>query len=101
DGIRDFHVTGVQTCALPIWLTTSSRDHGRRPDTRPTGKTAVEKATVTAPTVQQPFSNRPATTVEKKRLGRPVGADRAAEGVVDQIGRASCRERGWMAGVAG
>src|SRR5690606_40896880 len=20
DGIRDFHVTGVQTCALPIWL---------------------------------------------------------------------------------
>src|SRR5207302_7312648 len=22
DGIRDFHVTGVQTCALPIYLTT-------------------------------------------------------------------------------
>src|SRR6266700_6028592 len=21
DGIRDFHVTGVQTCALPIWVT--------------------------------------------------------------------------------
>src|SRR5690606_40555558 len=21
DGIRDFHVTGVQTCALPIWET--------------------------------------------------------------------------------
>src|SRR5690606_39430905 len=21
-GIRDFHVTGVQTCALPIWLNT-------------------------------------------------------------------------------
>src|SRR5690606_41179480 len=21
DGIRDFHVTGVQTCALPIWDT--------------------------------------------------------------------------------
>src|SRR5690606_2153649 len=20
DGIRDFHVTGVQTCALPIWI---------------------------------------------------------------------------------
>src|SRR5690606_40087866 len=20
DGIRDFHVTGVQTCALPIWM---------------------------------------------------------------------------------
>src|SRR5690606_39444438 len=23
DGIRDFHVTGVQTCALPIWVTDS------------------------------------------------------------------------------
>src|SRR5690606_41091102 len=23
DGIRDFHVTGVQTCALPIWSITS------------------------------------------------------------------------------
>src|SRR5690606_38504784 len=22
DGIRDFHVTGVQTCALPIWMAT-------------------------------------------------------------------------------
>src|SRR5690606_40728371 len=25
DGIRDFHVTGVQTCALPIFLTTAER----------------------------------------------------------------------------
>src|SRR5690606_40608565 len=24
DGIRDFHVTGVQTCALPIYLDSSS-----------------------------------------------------------------------------
>src|SRR5690606_41068092 len=29
DGIRDFHVTGVQTCALPIFLVrdASPRDH--------------------------------------------------------------------------
>src|SRR6266511_5837249 len=26
DGIRDFHVTRVQTCALPIWRTRASRD---------------------------------------------------------------------------
>src|SRR5690606_40267524 len=25
DGIRDFHVTGVQTCALPISISSSSR----------------------------------------------------------------------------
>src|SRR6266508_5115665 len=31
DGIRDGHVTGVQTCALPIWV----RDEGReRPERR-------------------------------------------------------------------
>src|SRR5690606_22339772 len=28
DGIRDFHVTGVQTCALPIWKTGTS--YGKR-----------------------------------------------------------------------
>src|SRR5690606_40866421 len=27
DGIRDFHVTGVQTCALPIWRTPTAPDH--------------------------------------------------------------------------
>src|SRR5690606_13818955 len=33
DGIRDFHVTGVQTCALPIWP--APRDGGRpRPPAR-------------------------------------------------------------------
>src|SRR5690606_40252528 len=26
DGIRDFHVTGVQTCALPIWAVRRPRD---------------------------------------------------------------------------
>src|SRR5690606_40926258 len=31
DGIRDFHVTGVQTCALPIWFT-SSFHSGRLPE---------------------------------------------------------------------
>src|SRR5690606_40058771 len=30
DGIRDFHVTGVQTCALPIYLVVTSP--GWRPD---------------------------------------------------------------------
>src|SRR5690606_40916970 len=25
DGIRDFHVTGVQTCALPIWYRPEAR----------------------------------------------------------------------------
>src|SRR5690606_7594614 len=28
DGIRDFHVTGVQTCALPIYITLSGAPEG-------------------------------------------------------------------------
>src|SRR6266700_7272334 len=38
DGIRDFHVTGVQTCALPIsrrrTVSGDSRSQGRRPGAR-------------------------------------------------------------------
>src|SRR5439155_19161446 len=30
DGIRDGHVTGVQTCALPIYLRTICSSYGRR-----------------------------------------------------------------------
>src|SRR5207253_4902015 len=29
DGIRDGHVTGVQTCALPIWADVAADAHGR------------------------------------------------------------------------
>src|SRR5690606_39470895 len=38
-GIRDYHVTGVQTCAIPIWRLTSSTTpdsiYGRRMSSRP------------------------------------------------------------------
>src|SRR5690606_41170709 len=35
DGIRDFHVTGVQTCALPIFIVDATRASGKlRPKTR-------------------------------------------------------------------
>src|SRR5690606_41191154 len=30
DGIRDFHVTGVQTCALPIYASLAGGDRGSR-----------------------------------------------------------------------
>src|SRR5690606_40874617 len=32
DGIRDFHVTGVQTCALPIWNRWMDKEAGFRRD---------------------------------------------------------------------
>src|SRR5207302_6712520 len=63
DGIRDFHVTGVQTCALPISasppLAPARRQRSRRRGTGPHGRRVR----------------------------------------VREIGRASCRERVWMAAV--
>src|SRR5690606_40660010 len=71
DGIRYFHVTGVQTCALPIYL----------PEDAETFETdaqrLVQLVRVRDPRIGIPPSPR------KKRAAKPI-----------QIGRASCRERG-------
>src|SRR2546426_596736 len=77
DGIRDYKVTGVQTCALPIYHTPEKRarpprahhaDHARPP--------------------QAPHPRR------GRRRGEPSG-DAAVAGArgAREIGRASCRER--------
>src|SRR5262249_59843243 len=79
DGIRDWSVTGVQTCALPIWV----RD-------------------VAGGERLRPLPRAPARALLRRRASRPRpgrrlrgAARRAARG--DQIGRASCRERGAIA----
>src|SRR5207302_3007121 len=81
DGIRDFHVTGVQTCALPICLrarpgrTTSASVNGTG---RPAGSSQAAR---------QGEKRAPLTTAlvpaERRWIRRKT----------KQIGRASCRER--------
>src|SRR5207253_4965995 len=88
DGIRDGHVTGVQTCALPICLL---RELGW-------GRSLTEDWELTLrlyakgyKVVYTPYAETPAECVATfGRLARQ--RMRWAEG---QIGRASCRERGW------
>src|SRR5437870_11862853 len=78
DGIRDGHVTGVQTCALPIYgglKLTELRDV-RQQRAKP-GLVILEVA----------YERGGVARV----LGEPVG----------QIGRASCRERVWGSGGGG
>src|SRR5256886_10988462 len=81
DGIRDLTVTGVQTCALPIWAhsrAARSVTRLRRTAARaePTGETAM-------------------TTRSKPRAARSVAArTKRASSSGLKIGRASCRERG-------
>src|SRR5699024_12124269 len=85
DGIRDRNVTGVQTCALPIFR---ERTHGRGPLTESSTKT------------HGPESDAGARFPGRATFGhkRPSAADHAVlAGLLGdrggQIGRASCRER--------
>src|SRR5690606_42088549 len=77
DGIRDFHVTGVQTCALPIYI---------------------------APTNRRLFA-RKAASRERKLSTSASGRNRSRRHQVSpalsKIGRASCREREEIYGGAG
>src|SRR5690349_24935683 len=73
DGIRDLYVTGVQTCALPIWgrMAQVTAD-----DDLPVGLAAAE-----------PLGD----------TGRPENESVFTVVLAGEIGRASCRERVWIA----
>src|SRR5690606_41194274 len=92
DGIRDFHVTGVQTCALPIW-------HIGRIPMPTTDLTSVRASSL-------PLAFRCAASLRPEGPRIDSVHEAAADGIaaheclralVDrgsiEIGRASCRER--------
>src|SRR5690606_41009563 len=83
DGIRDFHVTGVQTCALPIL-------RPRTPGTR------------TAPAAGPNAPSASVGTTSPGRSRRRPGRSRTRSTATRfEIGRASCRERERSAGEVG
>src|SRR5690625_7926467 len=77
DGIRDGHVTGVQTCALPIcrWLGTL-------------GTSVRESVDIIRAQGAEPA----AVLIALDRMER-AGADTQVETHSAEVGRASCRER--------
>src|SRR5690606_39539326 len=90
DGIRDFHVTGVQTCALPISLARTGRyshpgflaaygewQFSRLEDFAPYGE------------IWAPYYTCHKIMAGLLDAHELTGSDQA------QIGRASCRERGY------
>src|SRR5256885_12074583 len=79
DGIRDYKVTGVQTCALPIFMVL------REPDVLPLGDVGLERA-ITSVYGRKRNVER---LGEKWRPFRSV----ACWYLWRKIGRASCRER--------
>src|SRR5688500_20328387 len=83
DGIRDYKVTGVQTCALPIL--------GR-------GVPSTRKVRVSRPRESALISRVAVARPVSRSTTRPPGRTTTAE---VEIGRASCRERGWVGWGAG
>src|SRR5690606_40853280 len=88
DGIRDFHVTGVQTCALPIWSESSPAGPIQQGVPRParylSSRSSVPRSTLEA------RERKPDSMGGKLALRGRWGTCFPADA---QIGRASCRER--------
>src|SRR5262249_57008036 len=92
DGIRDWSVTGVQTCALPIFRGPVLRRQGvldavgaalRRSDRDGDGKGVLLRPDV--PRGEEQDAEAPDGVLDARARGRVRDARR-------QIGRASCRE---------
>src|SRR5207302_10257541 len=83
DGIRDFHVTGVQTCALPISRTAPENSSTQR----------------NHETSWPPAKGNCSTASICQTAWGCCAACRCAAGL--QIGRASCRERVGISGGGG
>src|SRR5690606_40120249 len=82
DGIRDFHVTGVQTCALPISHIARAGKRCMLLDT------VARLLTCKATLPMAAYSSRPAHPALRPRAG---GAAPAAVRSGRKIGRAACR----------
>src|SRR5262249_59042012 len=99
DGIRDWSVTGVQTCALPIYPVSDANARAnasrRLPRQRPAGLHGMQDAA---------DLGREHEAVARLLAQRRAHAQLAAAVPVERrskIGRASCREREEVAGGAG
>src|SRR5690606_40094513 len=87
DGIRDFHGTGVQTCALPI-----SPRREKHCTEQVSRAAAAPSPQHTAPAREQ--ASAPSTSAGRRQTPTPRTRPHALHDAVDEIGRASWRERG-------
>src|SRR5690606_40658092 len=98
DGIRDFHVTGVQTCALPI-----SGGPGKIRSCPRCSQDAVR--VYYAPPVHYHAQGFHTTDYDKtgdrlEKMNKTWSKQFGEAPPPMEIGRASCRERVWIEGVA-
>src|SRR5690606_39510648 len=86
DGIRDFHVTGVQTCALPILLTsrlTWPLVPVSMVQSRPSASSGMEPRTrirsSSVPLYSKSLQAVPSTRSEERRVGKECRSRCAAQ----------------------
>src|SRR5207249_5269092 len=91
DGIRDRNVTGVQTCALPIWDCSWARPLAPASVSAPPAS-STETETGTAMATAATATATAATAAAGVTGATAAGTSEA--GTSDQIGRASCRGGG-------
>src|SRR5206468_5402680 len=96
DGIRDLIVTGVQTCALPIWV---DKLRHAAPDQRPAVWREFYKAT--DPVESTPENEAIEGYFRRIQIANQRFRESGEAGWLTEIGRASCRERVWIGEGAG
>src|SRR5262249_59432510 len=90
DGIRDWSVTGVQTCALPILL----RCGERRDLERIADLLKVEIVHFAARRIRERLQTRPARSGCHREFGRRPGDDRSLRSEERRVGK-EWRDRVW------
>src|SRR5207302_7319268 len=101
DGIRDFHVTGVQTCALPI-SSIHDGDGAHGLSIVIARSEATKQSTLTS--LRDGLLRSARNDGIKCNLAPLAGRGprrSAAKYRGEEIGRASCRERVWIVGGGG
>src|SRR5690606_40422446 len=91
DGIRDFHVTGVQTCALPIWMLAAAVNL-----THLAAENLTPEQFATAGSCRWRRPGHRSTCCASHTLREARCTDGRSECCSGKIGRASCRERVWV-----
>src|SRR5699024_11350289 len=88
DGIRDRNVTGVQTCALPIFHQVGNHNVG----IHQVGNHKVDNHELLS--TKELSTNKPITNIQKEHQPSDDGQSTSERfEVLWKIGRASCRER--------
>src|SRR5690606_40091105 len=98
DGIRDFHVTGVQTCALPICAIASARLFASVPKIPRTAEVTVVAPGFWMPRIVMHMCSQESTTITPRGCSRSINRSATCEvsrRSEERRGGKECGAGGW------